>query len=66
MKRADVEWLVRLVQLKSPWSSTLQCLSLLPPKPQLEQKLPYHFLELDASEGDVSLSTASLNWVEYL
>ena len=29
----------------------------LPPKPQLEQELPYLYPELDASVGDVSLDT---------
>ena len=29
----------------------------LPPKPQLEQELPYFYPELDASVGDVSLGT---------
>ena len=32
-------------------------LSSLPPKPQLEQELPYFYHELDGSVGDISLST---------
>ena len=32
-------------------------LSSLPPKPQLEQELPYLYHELDASVGNVSLGT---------
>ena len=32
-------------------------LFLLPPKPQLEQELPYLYHELDSSVGDVSLGT---------
>ena len=37
--------------------ATLQPLSSPPPKPQLEQELPYRSLGLDASVGDFSLST---------
>ena len=32
-------------------------LSSLPPKPQLEQELPYLYHELNASEGNISLGT---------
>ena len=38
-------------------ASARRSLSSLPPKPQSGQELHYHYLELDISVGDVSLST---------